>query len=277
MVNRTLESYLRCFIQGKPRQWAQWLHWAEYCYNSASHTSINMSPFQALYGRSPPLIRYAQHSTQVDTLDNLLLFRDAIWDELKFNLIRAQQRMKKMTDVHHRDLEFAVGDQVFLKLQPYRQQSLAKRHCHKLAACFYGAFSVVGKIGAVAHKLDLPHSCKSHLVFHVSQLKPARGSQLTPALLPPQLSADMELQAVPDALLNVKFADPGTHLVDQLLIKWKDLPASDATWEFYDNMAAYFPSFHLEDKVKVWAVGNFTTQVCPPIRFTYSRAKGRNV
>ena len=212
----------------------------------------------------------------MDSLDNLLLLRDAVLDQLKFNLIRAQHRMQRTTNAHRRDLEFSVGGSVFLKLQPYRQHSLAQRHCHKLAARFYGPFSVVAKVSIVAYKLDVPFSCKIHPVFHVSQLKPARGSHLSHALLP-QLSADLELRAVPEAVLDVKYAAPDSSLDDQGLIKWKDLPDSDATWECYANVAAYFPSFHLEDKVKVWVAGNVSTQARPPIRFTYSRAKGRKI
>lgn len=30
VVNRTMEAYSRCFIQGKPRQWVQWLHWPSF-------------------------------------------------------------------------------------------------------------------------------------------------------------------------------------------------------------------------------------------------------
>ena len=84
VVNRILETYLRCFIHGKPKQWSQWLHWAEFCYNIVSYSAINMSPFQALYGRTPPsLVRIESHSTSVDSLESLLWLRDAVLDELK--------------------------------------------------------------------------------------------------------------------------------------------------------------------------------------------------
>lgn len=56
IVNQALETYLCCFINGQPKSWAIWLHWAEYCYNTVPHMLINMSPFKALYGRSPPSV-----------------------------------------------------------------------------------------------------------------------------------------------------------------------------------------------------------------------------
>ena len=49
-----VETYLRCFVNGQPKHWVRWLHWAEFCYNTSPHLSIKMTPFQALYGRVPP-------------------------------------------------------------------------------------------------------------------------------------------------------------------------------------------------------------------------------
>lgn len=43
--------------------------------------------------------------------------RNETLDKLKSN--KAQQRMKMMADRNRREMELAVGDQVFLKLQPY--------------------------------------------------------------------------------------------------------------------------------------------------------------
>ncbi|TYK23171.1 Ty3/gypsy retrotransposon protein [Cucumis melo var. makuwa] len=50
VVNKSVEAYLRCFCGEKPREWSQWLHWAEYWYNTTYHGSIGVTPFQAVYG-----------------------------------------------------------------------------------------------------------------------------------------------------------------------------------------------------------------------------------
>jgi hypothetical protein len=42
------------FLQ--PKKWHHWLTTAEWWYNTSFHTSLNMTPFQALYGRPPPQI-----------------------------------------------------------------------------------------------------------------------------------------------------------------------------------------------------------------------------
>ena len=121
MVNKGLETYLRCFIGEKPESWSKWLDWAEYWYNTSHHNSLSCTPFKALHGRDPPtLIRFKQGSTANSSLEEQLQERDAILDDLKAQLLQAQQIMKHQADVKRRDMEFAVEDLVFLKLQPYR-------------------------------------------------------------------------------------------------------------------------------------------------------------
>lgn len=51
VINRTLETYLRCFLGGHPKSWIEWLSWAEFWFNSSHNVYIGMSPFRAMYGR----------------------------------------------------------------------------------------------------------------------------------------------------------------------------------------------------------------------------------
>ena len=273
VVNKCLETYLRCFTSGQPRNWGAWLSWAEFWYNSSPHLSTKISPFKALYGRDPPhLLRLGRGHTAVDSLEQLLMEREAILDDLRFNLVRAQQRMSKYANQQRREVEFEIGDRVYLKLQPYRQQTLAKRPFEKLAARFYGPFTICQRIGKVAYKLELPAHSKIHPVFHVSQLKKVVGEATPISEIPAVLSSDLEWLAEPEELLDVRSTGTDSDPQTEVLIKWKNSSTFEATWEEFHSIQLRFPQFHLEDKVSVLARGNATTPPPrPPILRTYHR------
>jgi hypothetical protein len=84
-----------------------------------------------------------------------------------------------------------VGDQVYLKAQPYVQTSLAPRSSNKLAFRFFGPFTILEKNGSSAYRLQLPNDCYIHPVFHVSQLK---------RVVPPTASVSNELPDPADEL-----------------------------------------------------------------------------
>ncbi|GKF72938.1 ty3-gypsy retrotransposon protein, partial [Tanacetum coccineum] len=106
-------------VSDRPQQWVRLLPWAEYCYNTSYHSSINMSPYQALYGRlTLSLIPYPPRASKVAVVDKLLMEQNEVTRQLKQNLLAAKLRMKK-ANRKCRDVEFKVGDKVFVKLQPY--------------------------------------------------------------------------------------------------------------------------------------------------------------
>lgn len=247
VVNRCLETYLRCFAGTTPKKWSQMLPWAEYWYNTTYHGATRITPFKALYGRDPPqLLRWTGQNTRFQEVDQQLRARDLLLDELKEHLLKAQERMKNQADKHRKEVEYKKGEVVYLKLKPYRFRSLARRANEKLAPRYYGPYEILDKIGKVAYRLKLPDSARIHDVFHVSQLKKALKPAVVVQPLPQGLSEDLELHVQPESVIDIRRTEEGKL---QLLIKWANLPDHENTWEDLEVIQVQFPSFHLEDKV----------------------------
>jgi hypothetical protein len=119
-LNQCLETFLRCMIHAKPQQWAKWLPQAEFWYNTTYHSALGRSPFEVLFGREP---RHFGVLPPKDTgnadLDAWTKERAALIPIIRQHLTRAQARMKHQADKKRSKREFAVGDSVYLLLQPY--------------------------------------------------------------------------------------------------------------------------------------------------------------
>jgi hypothetical protein len=97
--------------------------------------------------------------------------------------------MKSQADKGRTERQFEVGDQVFLKLQPYIQSSIAPRANQKLSFKFFGPFKVLQRVGSVVYRLELTPASSVHPMFHVSQLKKAVGAGVqVSSLLPDEVS-----------------------------------------------------------------------------------------
>lgn len=99
VVNRYLEDYLRSFVSDQPRLWLRYLPWAEWHYNTAWHSSIRMTPYEAIFGRPPPtLLDYITGTSRIAVVEEVLEDRSRILRILKQNLANAQRRMKTQAD-----------------------------------------------------------------------------------------------------------------------------------------------------------------------------------
>ncbi|XP_039145712.1 uncharacterized protein LOC120282946 [Dioscorea cayenensis subsp. rotundata] len=142
-LNKCLEQYLRCFSFENPSKWVDFLPWAEFSYNTAKQTSTCFSPFKVLYGCAPPqLLSYSVNDHDPSVVTAFLQQRDQILSHLKFNLSKAQARMKRLADTKRTELSFEIGEWVFVKLRPYKQHSVALRQNHNLSLRYFGLFRV---------------------------------------------------------------------------------------------------------------------------------------
>ncbi|VFQ79098.1 unnamed protein product [Cuscuta campestris] len=250
VMNRGLEQYLRAFTFERPHKWDTFLPWAELALNCSHHDGLNMSPYQALYGRTPPhLFPTLTVRAKVASVEDMLRERAAVLEDLRRNLAKMQQRMRERANLHRRDVSFTVGDYVLLKLQQHWQHSLARPRSSKLARRYYGPFEVLERIGSVAYRLRLPAGCKIHDVFHVSLLWPfVSGGQPLPE---PVLLEDIirgQVVATPVSAGPRRTVLVNGQPQEQCLVRWSDDGGANASWEPVDSLRLNFPSLDLEDK-----------------------------
>ena len=101
--------------------WDTHLHLREFAYYNSYQASIGMAPYEALYGQKcrtpicwdevgerklvgPEIVQVTCNKVKV------------IMDRLKI----AQNRQQSYEDNCRRDLQFKIGDQVFLKISPWK-------------------------------------------------------------------------------------------------------------------------------------------------------------
>lgn len=244
VVNRCLETYLRCMTSDKPTFWSRWFPLAEFWYNTSYHSSTQTTPYEIVYGQPPPVhLPYLPGESKVQVVAKCLREREDMLLILKFHLLRAQHRMKQLADRHQSERSFDIEDWVFVKLQPYRQQTIALRSSKKISPKYYGPYKVLDKHGSVAYKLQLPATSQVHPVFHVSQLKKLVGNACTSNQLPSVL-ADVRVTD-PEFCLARKMVQRQGHAETMVLIQWKHQTADKATCEYAFDLQKKYPAFQL--------------------------------
>lgn len=152
--------------------------------------------------------------------------------ELRDKLRSAQDHMKKYGDMKRKFWEFQEGDLVWLKLRPYRQNSVNNRIFTKLSKKFYGPYKIVKKINAVAYRLELPVGSSVFPVFHISLLKPFVSSlEDGQQLAIPTKAIDVHPIVVPSNIIGYRIISRKGCKLEQVLVDWKGLSPLDCTWE----------------------------------------------
>ena len=91
-------------------------------------------------------------------------------------------------------------------------------------------------MGEVAYELEFPADSKVHNIFHVSCLKKALGHHVVPFVVLPPLDDEGNLILILEAISYFREKQLRSRVIREYLIKWKDLPIEDATWESEEIM-----------------------------------------
>lgn len=180
-----------------------------------------MKTFKAMYERdSPNITRHNHSATDHIPIQKQLTERDTLFARLKSQLLKAHQVMKNQVDKNYKGWKFEIRDLVLVKLQSYRGYFVALRKNNKLSMRYFGPFSIIESIRAVAYKLELSHTTMIHPVFHISQLKLFKREVGDPYLPLPLSTANNGIIAQPVVLLDYRVLIQGEEHIPQVKIKW---------------------------------------------------------
>ncbi|KAJ1570475.1 hypothetical protein NDA15_007623 [Ustilago hordei] len=231
-VNQVIEQYLRMYCNYEQNDWANLLDTAAFVYNNTVHNSIGVSPFFACYGWNPkahPDIPQRLGVNDPGRFEYLMDGKERC-KYLQEQIREAQHRSVNQYNRKHKDIEFKVGDMVYINRRNWK----TRRPTPKLDTRFAGPYPVQERVGRRAYRITLPANLRVHDVFHVSMLEPARTSSL------PQRAEQPTIPSLPDEDLDFEveaLIDKRSHNgTTEYKVLWRGYSEEAASWEPVENL-----------------------------------------
>ncbi|GKD10807.1 putative reverse transcriptase domain-containing protein [Tanacetum coccineum] len=166
---------------------------------------------------------------------------------IKEKLKAARDRQKSYADNRHKPLEFEVGDQVMLKVSPWKGV-ICFRKKDKLAPRYVGPFEIPEKIGLVAYQLRLPEELNGvHDTFHVSNLKKCLADASLHVPLG-EIKVDQTLRFVgkPVKIIDREVKSLKRSKIALVKVRWNSKRGPEFTWEREDYMKSKYPQLFVD-------------------------------
>ncbi|KAJ1043743.1 hypothetical protein NDA10_006174 [Ustilago hordei] len=208
-VNQVIEQYLRMYCNYEQDDWVNLLDTAAFVYNNTVHNSIGVN--------DPGRFEYL-----MDGKERCKYLQEQIRE--------AQRRSVDQYNRKHKDIEFKVGDMVYINHRNWK----TRRPTPKLDTQFAGPYPVQEWVGRRAYRITLPANLRVHDVFHVSMLEPARTSSLPQRAEQPTIPSlpDEDLDFEVEALID-KHSHNGTT---EYKVLWRGYSEEAASWEPVENL-----------------------------------------
>ena len=128
--------------------WYRYLCLAEFAYNNSYQATIEMTPYEALYGRrcrSPICWYEGGEKKEMRLQTDLIEDTTKVIQNIRQRIETAQSRQKSYADVHRRPLELEIGDSVFLKVAPMKGvMRFGKKG--KLSPRYVGSYLITNRV-----------------------------------------------------------------------------------------------------------------------------------
>ncbi|KAA3470459.1 Retrovirus-related Pol polyprotein from transposon 17.6 [Gossypium australe] len=160
----------------------------------------------------------------------------------RYMVVEASNRQKSYADLKRKEIEFSVGDYVFLKVSPWKN-ILRFGWKGKLSLRLIGPYRVLKRVGLVAYQLELPPELnRVHNVFHVSML---RRYHSDPSHIVPveeiKVRPDLSFEEEPVQILDLDVKVLRRKSVPLVKVLWHNHGSEEATWEPEKAMQQQYP------------------------------------
>ncbi|XP_073020310.1 uncharacterized protein [Primulina eburnea] len=138
------------------------------------------------------------------------------------DMMRTTQSLQKsFADQRRRDLEFAVGDHVFVKVAPMKGVMIFGKK-GKFSSRYMGLFEIQERVGTLAYRVALPRNLAGvHNVLHVSMLRKYMSNPLYVLNYEPlQLSPNLSLEERPTKILDRQERRLWNKVIHIVKVKW---------------------------------------------------------
>nr|GEY16641.1 putative reverse transcriptase domain-containing protein [Tanacetum cinerariifolium] len=146
---------------------------------------------------------------------------------------------KRSLVLRRKPLEFEVGDQVLLKVSPWKGVIRFGKNC-KLAPRYVEPFTIFKKIGPVAYRLRFLEELSSlHDTFHVLNLKKCLADANLHVPLD-EIKVDKTLRFVkkPIEIMDREVKSLKRSKIPIIKVRWNSKCGHEFTWEREDHMKA---------------------------------------
>ncbi|GKE69296.1 hypothetical protein Tco_1527368 [Tanacetum coccineum] len=221
-------------------------------FSSSYHLSIRCAPFEALYGRKcrSPVLWVEIGESSLTGLELVLETTDKVV-LVKKNPKAAREHQKSYVDYKRKPLEFEEGDQVLLKVSPWKGVvRFGKKG--KLALRYVGPFEILERIDPVAYRLRLPEELSSvHDTFHVSNLKKCLVDANFHVPLN-EIKIDKTLRFVEEIveIMDSEIRNLKRSKIPLVKVHWNSKHGPEFTWEREDHMKFKYPQLFVDRAVE---------------------------
>ncbi|XP_060668920.1 uncharacterized protein LOC132800038 [Ziziphus jujuba] len=143
-----------------------------------------------------------------------------------------------------KDLEFEIGDKVFLKLSLWKGIIRFLKQ-EKLSPLYIGPCEIVERIRPVAYRLDFQGELsRVHDVFHISMLRKYISDPShvldTPEI---ELRDNLSYEKQPVQILCWEKKKLHNKTIPLVKVFWRNHLVKEATWEQEDQIRSHYPHF----------------------------------